>query len=81
MVRPNPRLKVDIAEKLTRPTVRAAHHTLLPNASREVNHDRSSAASHFFNSLLDHTCAKGIIPFRIGLLRILPMRTTRMHRP
>ena len=53
MIRPNPRLKIDVAEQLARPLVPAAHHPPPESHRSQVNHSPGRTASHFFNSLLN----------------------------
>ena len=52
MTRPNPPLKIDVAEKLASPLIPAPHHLTSENDSEKVNHSASQTATYFFNSLL-----------------------------
>ena len=52
MIRPNPFLKIDVAEKLASLLI----HPASPNlriASEKVNHSISQTATYFLNSLLE----------------------------
>ena len=53
MIRPNPLLKIDVAEKLASPLIPTPHQQLnLQIISEKVNHSISQTATYFFNSLL-----------------------------
>jgi hypothetical protein len=52
MISSDPRLQVNVAEQLARSIVAAAHAPS-PNLVGAMNHGRRSAASAFFNSLLN----------------------------
>jgi len=52
MIRPNPRLKIDVAEQRPRSLVRSAHHQ--PRSLSEISESFSSIDyDDFFNSLLE----------------------------
>ena len=61
MIPTHPILEIDIAEKLTRPHVAAAHPSS-PNPTKSVNHASADEARGFFNSLLG--IAKRILVIR-----------------
>jgi hypothetical protein len=54
VVRPNPTLKIDIGEQLSRPPVRTPHRHLAPVTPAAIeNHVVGASATEFFNNLLE----------------------------
>jgi hypothetical protein len=56
MIRPNPLLKIDVAEKLASPLILIPHHLPSEFASEKVNNSTSQTATYCFNSLASAVC-------------------------
>ncbi len=58
MIRPNPRLHIDVGKELARATIRSAYSPLLDSLAETINHVYSAGATAFFDSLLGQRGAR-----------------------
>jgi len=79
MIRPNPFLKIDVAEKLACLFIppRIAN---LRIASEKVNHSISQTATYFFNSLLSCSLSRGSAQFFTPPPRTAPIVSAHGRR-
>jgi hypothetical protein len=80
MIRPNPLLKIDVAEKLASLLIPTPPSPNLRITSEKVNHSISQTATYFFNSLLSCSLSRGSAQFFTPPPRIAPIVSAHSRR-